>query len=56
MGVRVMTISEQMLAAGSGLVTMSEIVNFVLAGGAAWIAWTRGFAELRKHSTAGSQG
>ncbi len=50
MGVRVMTMSEQMLATGTGLVTMSEIMNFVIVGMAAWFAWMRGIAAARKRS------
>lgn len=53
MGVRVMTMSEQMLATGTGLVTMSEIMNFMIVSGATWIAYMRGFAAVRKQSGAG---
>lgn len=47
MGLRVMTVSEQMLDTGTGIVTVSEIVNFMIVGGAAWLAYTRGIAALR---------
>lgn len=50
MGVRVMTISEQMLKAGTGLVTMSEITNFIIVGGAAWVAYMRGVHAVKKES------
>ena len=46
MGVRVMTVSEEMLATGSGVVTVSEIINFLLVGGASWVAWTQAMAAL----------
>jgi hypothetical protein len=53
MGVRVMTVSDSLLRTGSGFVTTEEIINFVLAGGAAWIAYTRGTLaiqrELKRH-------
>jgi hypothetical protein len=50
MGVRVMTVSEQLLVTGTGLVTMSEIMNFMIVGMAAWVAWMRGIAALGKQS------
>jgi hypothetical protein len=50
MGVRVMTMSEQMLRTGTGLITMSEIMNFMIVGGAAWVAYMRGIAALKKRS------
>lgn len=48
MGVRVMTVSEQMLQTGSGLVSISEIMNFIIVGGAAWIAYMRGIQAIKK--------
>ncbi len=50
MGVRVMTVSEQMLQTGSGLVRISEITNFVIVGGAAWIAYMRGIQAIKQES------
>ena len=50
MGVRVMTVSEQMLSTGSVPVTMSEIVNFLIVSGAAWVAYMRGIAAAKKQS------
>jgi hypothetical protein len=47
MGARVMTVSDQVLHTGEGIVTAEEIANFVIAGGAAWLAYTRGFMALR---------
>ena len=48
MGVRVMTVSEQMLQTGAGLVRISEILNFLIVGGAAWIAYMRGILAIKK--------
>ena len=48
MGVRVFTVSDTMLSSGSGLITTEEIINFVIAGGAAWIAYTRGSLEIQR--------
>jgi ABC-type transport system involved in cytochrome c biogenesis permease subunit len=50
MGVRVMTMSEQMLRTGSGLVTMSEIMNFMIVGLAGSVAFRRGIAAIHKQS------
>jgi hypothetical protein len=50
MGVRVMTVSEQMLQTGSGLVRTSEIINFMIVGGAAWIAYMRGIQAIKQES------
>jgi len=47
MGVRVMTVSDSLLSTGSGFVTTEEIINFLLAGGAAWIAYTRGTLAIQ---------
>ncbi len=47
MGTRVFTISDTMLQAGTGFVTAEEVVNFVIAGGAAWVAYTRGALAIR---------
>ena len=50
MGVRVMTMSEQMLMYGTGPVTMSELMNFFIVSGAAWFAYSRGMAAVKKQS------
>ena len=50
MGVRVMTMSEQMLKYGSGLVTKSEIMNFMIASFVAYFAYERSIQALRKES------
>ena len=45
MGLRTMLVTEQMIETGEGFVTMAEIVNFMLAGGIAYVAWLRGVRE-----------
>lgn len=47
MGMRTLVVSEQMLETGSGFVTMPEIINFLISGGAAYLAWIRGISRLR---------
>jgi hypothetical protein len=50
MGVRVMTMSEQLLRTGTGLITMSEIMNFMIVGGVAWVAYMRGVHAVKRES------
>lgn len=47
MGMRTLLVSEQMLETGSGIVTVPEIINFLISGGAAYVAWFRGMRELK---------
>ncbi len=47
MGVRVMTYSETILQTGEGFISSEEIINFVLAGGIAWIAYMRGSLAIQ---------
>jgi len=46
MGLRVMVPTDQMLESGTGIVTMPEVLNFVIAGSIAYIAWSGGMQEL----------
>lgn len=46
MGLRTMVVTDQMLETGAGIVTMSEIVNFLIAGGAAYVAYVQGIRNL----------
>ena len=48
MGSRVMTVSDSMLSTGSGFVTTEEIINFIIAGGAAFVAYTRGTWAIQR--------
>lgn len=48
-GVRVMSPSAGLLEGGDGgFVHVEEIVNFVIAGSAAWWGWQRGSRELQR--------
>lgn len=47
MGIRIMVVTDAMLESGTGFVTMPEIVNFVISGGIAYLAFNRGLHELR---------
>lgn len=47
MGTRVFTITDTMLSTGAGIITTEEIVNFVIAGGVAWLAWFRGTMAIK---------
>ena len=46
MGIRVMVVTDDMLETGTGFVTMPEIVNFMIAAGAAYVSWLRGLSTL----------
>ena len=39
-----------MLQSGSGQVRISEIMNFMIVGGAAWISYMRGIQAIKKES------
>ncbi len=46
MGLRVLVPTDQMLESGVGVVTAPEIVNFMIAGGIAYVAWMSGIKNL----------
>jgi hypothetical protein len=46
MGIRVMVVTDDMLESGTGFVTMPEIANFMIAGGAAYLSCLRGLQAL----------
>jgi len=48
MALRSMIVTDAMLETGAGFVTMPEIVNFLIAGGAAYVSWLRGMNALAK--------
>ena len=52
MGMRVMLLTDRMLDSGTGFVTMPEIVNFMISGGIAYIAWMRGMKHLLDKNSA----
>ena len=49
MALRVIIVTDDMIESGRGAVTISEIINFMLASGIAYVAWMR-------HSTAAFRG
>jgi hypothetical protein len=48
MGARVMTVSDTLLSTGEGFITSEEIINFIISGGAAWVAYTRGTQAIQR--------
>lgn len=48
MGARVMTVSDALLSTGEGFITSEEIINFIISGGAAWIAYARGTQAIQR--------
>ena len=47
MGMRTLLVSDAMLEGGD-FVTMPEIINFMISGGIAYVAFTKGMNELRQ--------
>lgn len=50
MGVRVTLVTDQMIETGRGGVTPSEIINFVIVSGAAYVSFMRGATTLSENS------
>ena len=48
LGVRVLNIPDAVLDGGGAIVSAEEIINFAIAGGAAWLGWHRGSLAIRK--------
>lgn len=46
MGLRSMMVTHDMFATGTGPVTVAEVVNFMIAGGAAYVAYLHGMRQL----------
>ena len=47
MGMRTLVPTDRMLESAGGLVTPQEIINFVLAGSIAYVAWRHGISRLQ---------
>jgi hypothetical protein len=47
MALRTMVVTDEMIASGHGLVTMPEIINFLMSGGIAYYAWSRGIKAMQ---------
>jgi hypothetical protein len=50
MALRSMVVTDAMLETGTGFVTMPEIMNFIIAGGAAYVAYVQGVNRLSQNS------
>jgi hypothetical protein len=46
MALRSMVVTDTMLETGTGFVTMPEIINFLIAGGAAYFSYVQGIKRL----------
>jgi hypothetical protein len=46
-GMRVILVTDVALDTGGGIVTVPEILNFLVSGGIAYVAWMRGIRELQ---------
>ena len=47
MGLRTILVSETVLETGSGYLTLQEILNFLLSGSVAYLAWIRGLSRIQ---------
>ena len=47
LGVRVLNIPDAVLDGGGAILSAEEIINFAIAGGAAWLGWHRGSLAIR---------
>ena len=47
---RILLMTERVLEAGSGFITAAEIVNFLISGSVAYIAWVRGVSQLKNRN------
>ena len=47
MGMRTLLVSDKMLETGSGVVTVPEILNFLISGGVAYVAWVQGINRIK---------
>jgi predicted tellurium resistance membrane protein TerC len=47
---RVMLVTDAMLETGTGFITVPEIVNFAIAGTAAYVAWWHGLRSLQRRT------
>ncbi len=48
MAMRWILVTDLMLETGTDVVTRAEILNFLISGSAAYVAWARGLEELRR--------
>ena len=46
MGVRTLVVTDRMIETGTGILTTRELLNFLIAGGIAWIGWQQGIRAL----------
>lgn len=46
MALRSMIVTDEMLETGTGFVTLEEVINFVISGGAAYFSWRHGLGRL----------
>ncbi len=47
-GTRAILVTDAMLEGTEPFISMAEIVNFLLSGSIAWLAWTRGLARFHQ--------
>ena len=48
MAMKTMVVTDAMIEAGTGYVSVEEIMNFLISGSAAYFAWVRGMNEIKR--------
>lgn len=48
MAIRTMLVTDQVLETGGGYITYQEILNFLVTGSIAYLAWVKGLNEIRR--------
>jgi len=48
MALRTLVVTDQVIETGAGYVSVEEIMNFMLAGGIAYLSWIKGISRLRE--------
>lgn len=56
MGIRVMVPTDAIFGENASFVTYQDIINFVIAGSVAYVAWVRGVRALQRGSSSGGYG
>ena len=48
--IRTMVVTDQMIETGAGYLSYEEILNFLIVGGIAYLAWVKGISDLKQET------
>lgn len=48
MAIRTLVVTDQMIETGAGYVTYEEILNFMISGSIAYLAWAKGMSRIKE--------